>query len=81
MLFNYRISESKPNYVNEERLYHLIEFNLSRDLELFKLERTEVFSGLALAAGLVAAFHYVFGWMFAVCYPYLMVQFMVLRMF
>lgn len=80
-LFNYQVSENMPNYVNDERLYHMIEFELARDLVLFKLERTEVFSGLALAAGLLAAFHYVFGWIFSIFYPFLMIQFMVLRMF
>jgi len=73
ILFNYEVSENMPNYINDERLYHLVEFNLSRDLVLYKLERTEVFSGLALAAGLLAAFHYVFGWIFSIFYPFLMV--------
>ena len=55
-IFNYGVSDNMPNTVNDERLYHLISFELSRDLTNFKLEKPELFTGLALAAGLLAAF-------------------------
>jgi hypothetical protein len=70
-----------PNPVNDERLYHLIEFEISRNLTKYKLERPEIFTSLALAAGLLAALQYVFGWFFALFYPWFMMQFMIIRMF
>jgi hypothetical protein len=69
------------SYINDSRLYHLVEFDLSHELTLFKHQRTEIFTGLGLAAGLLAAFHYVFGWVCAIFYPFLMIQFLVTRMF
>jgi hypothetical protein len=81
LFFSYHVSENMNNYVNDSRLYHLVEFDLSNDLALFKLQRTEVFTGLGLAAGLLAACQYIFGWVTSIFYPFLMVQFLVTRMF
>jgi hypothetical protein len=80
-LFNYKLSANFPNMNQDEKLYHQVDFELSRNLNRAELKRGEFFTACALAAGLFAFCQFFFGYIFSLFMPWFLVQHLVLKMF